>query len=76
MQATDAGQRGAKALLSPGLQQAVAGLRLRLADGTGTMLGNVGATQVRGVWWNGTSRSVRAHPPKRGRTEAMKPTPG
>jgi hypothetical protein len=60
MQATDAGQRGAKALLPPESQQVEADLRLRLADGTGTLLGNVGATQVRGVGWNGTSCSVRA----------------
>jgi hypothetical protein len=76
MQATDAGQRGAKALLPPESQQVEADLRLRLADGTGTLRGNAGATQFRGVWWNGTSCSVRAHPPKRGGTEAMKPTPG
>jgi hypothetical protein len=76
MQATDAGQPGVKALLSPGLQQVEAELRLRLGSGNRTMLGIVGAPQFRGVWWNGTSCSVRAHPPKRGGTEAMKPTPG
>jgi pantothenate kinase len=43
MQATDAGQPGVKALLSPGLQQAVAELRLRFGSGNRTMLGIVGA---------------------------------
>jgi hypothetical protein len=54
MQSTDAVQRGAKALLPLENQPVEADLRLRLADGTGTLLGNVGATQFRGVGWNGT----------------------
>ncbi|MCU1532544.1 MAG: nucleoside/nucleotide kinase family protein [Arthrobacter sp.] len=43
MQATDAGQPGTKALLSPEVQQAVTELRLRLAAGSRTLLGIVGA---------------------------------
>jgi pantothenate kinase len=43
MQATHAGQRVAKALLSAGVQQAVADLRLRLATRNRTLLGIVGA---------------------------------
>ncbi|MDQ0821281.1 pantothenate kinase [Arthrobacter sp. V4I6] len=43
MNVSDAGQPGAKAVLSAELQQAVADLRLRLADGNRTLLGIVGA---------------------------------